>query len=292
MNELSPLARVLDNWSTVAQRLRSARAKQQPVDWSRLALFVAAGLALVVFTAVRYDARVIAGTHTVPHFVTVAFERTTRLGRSDWLLIPSGAVVVLVALGDWRRVRRVYAAAWWEIASFAAVLFVVVAGSGLVTGVIKPIVGRSSPDYLHDGVFAFTPFSVGGYANYSFPSGHATVMAAVAVMAVFVPSVVTAPIVIAAAIVAISRVMIDVHFPSDVVGGVLVGFGVGYVILRLMADAGILFINRRDGSVRCRFGVLRRLHRRHRLGGLFPALRLALGGRNAGRLRPPGRRSL
>jgi len=211
----------------------------------------------------------------------VAFERATRLGQSDWLLIPAGIVVVLVTLGDWRRVGRVYAAAWWEIASFAAVLFVVVAGSGLVTGIIKPIVGRSRPDYLHDGVFAFTPFSVGGYANYSFPSGHATVMAAVAVMAVFVPSAVTTPIVIVAGIVAISRVMIDVHFPSDVVGGALVGFGVGYVILRLMADAGILFINRRDGSVRSRFGVLRRLRRRHGLSGLFPALWIALGGRGA-----------
>ena len=78
---------------------------------------------------------------------------------------------------------------------------------------------------------------------------------------------------------AISRVMIDVHFPSDVVGGVLVG--VGYAILRLMADAGILFINRRDGSVRSRFGVLRRLRRRHGLSGLFPALWIALGGRGA-----------
>ena len=279
MSDYNPLVRMRDNWMLAARRLRIARTKQPPVDWSRLALIVAAGLALVVFTAVLYDARVIAWTHTVPGFVRAAFAWATRFGQSGWLLLPTGTIVILVALGDWRRVSRVNAAAWWEIATFAAVLFVVVAATGLVTDIVKPIVGRFRPDYVHDGVFAFTPLSFGGYAHYSFPSGHATTMAAVAVLAVFVPGIVTTPIVIAAAIVAISRVMIDVHFPSDVVGGVLVGYGVGYVILRLMADAGILFINRRDGSVHSRFGVLRRLHRRHALAGLFPALWVALGGR-------------
>ncbi len=101
-------------------------------------------------------------------------------------------------------------------------------------------------------------------------------MAAVAVLATFVPGVVTVPIIIATAIVAISRVMIDVHFPSDVVAGALVGFGVGYVILRSMADAGIVFISRR-GVVTSRFGVLRRLRRRGQLANLFPALWVALG---------------
>jgi len=99
-------------------------------------------------------------------------------------------------------------------------------------------------------------------------------------MAVFVPSFLTTPIVIAAAMVAFSRVMIDVHFPSDVVGGVLVGFSVGNVILRLMADAGIVLINRRDGSLRSRFGVLRRLRRRPGgLAGLLPSLWIALASR-------------
>ena len=235
--------------------------------------------ALAVFTALVFDVPIIAWTHTVPGFVTVAFKRVTRLGQSDWLLIPSGMVVVIVALGDWRRVSRAYAAAWWEIATFAAALFLVVAVTGIVTDLIKPIVGRMRPDFVHGSVFAFTPLSLSGYANYSFPSGHATTMAAVVLIAAVVPSIVTPPVIVVAAIVATSRVMIDAHFPSDVVAGALVGFGVGYVILRLMANAGIAFVNRPDGGVRSRFGVLRGLRRRDELGALLPALWLALGRR-------------
>ena len=248
------------------------------MDWGRFAAIVAVGLVLVIFTAIFYDARVIAWTETAPSGVRGFFGWVTRFGKSDWLLIPTGIIAVVVALGDWRRVSRTNAAAWWEIGTFAVVLFVVVAASGLATDIVKPIVGRFRPDFVPEGAFAFAPFSLGGYSHYSFPSGHATTMAAVAVIAAFVPSVVTVPIVIATALVAFSRVMISVHFPSDVVGGALIGIGVGYFILRVMADAGILFVRRPNGMIRARFGVLRRLRRRKDgLAGLFPALWTALG---------------
>ncbi len=168
-------------------------------------------------------------------------------------------------------------------------LFVVVAATGLTTDIIKPIVGRFRPDDVADGAFAFAPLSFGGYANYSFPSGHATTMAAVAVMATFVPGIITIPIVIAAALVAVSRVIIGVHFPSDVVGGTLIGFGVGYLILRIMTAAGIVYAVR-AGRRRHRFGTVRRLHRRGgRLAELFPALWTALSpSPPRARILPPG----
>lgn len=289
MSDPGAFARLRGNWAAALGRIRLARSRQPPVDWARVALTVAGGLALVVFVAVLYDARVIAWTRTVPLPVRAGFEWITRFGQSGWLLIPTGLVALVVALGDWRRVSRVNAAAWWEIGTFAAVLFVVVAASGIATDIIKPIVGRFRPDFVPGGgAFAFAPLAFGGYANYSFPSGHATTMAAVAIMAAFVPGVVTAPIVIAAGLVAISRVMIDVHFPSDVVGGSLVGVGVGLVILRLMTLAGIGFVVRPDGRIHRRLGVLSRLRRRRDgYEGLFPALWIALSPRRGGRKPPP-----
>jgi undecaprenyl-diphosphatase len=240
-------------------------------------MLFAAGIALAVLTGWLFDARVIAWTETLPPAVHGFFAWSTRFGQSDWLLIPAGIIVIAIMLGDWRGVSRVNAAAWWEIGSFAAVFFVVVAVPGLVTDIIKPVVGRFRPDFVHEGAFAFAPFSFGGYAHYSFPSGHATTMGAVAVLAAFVPNAVTIPILSATAIVAISRVMIGVHFPSDVVAGALIGAGVGYLILRSMAEAGIVFVKRGDGSVRGRFGVLRRVMRgRAGLAALFPALWTAL----------------
>jgi undecaprenyl-diphosphatase len=268
--------RVRQNWELAARRLRSARRRLQPIDRGRTAFVVLAGVVLIVLVGVLFDARAIAWARTLPPPVHGFFNWITQWGKSGWLLIPSGIVVVVVMLGDWRQVSRASAAAWFEIATFAAVLFVVVAATGLTTDIIKPIVGRFRPDYVEHGAFAFAPLSLGGYANYSFPSGHATTMAAVAVMAVIVPGVVTLPIVVAAGLVAVSRVIVAVHFPSDVVGGALIGFGVGYLILRAMTAAGIVYAVRR-GQRRHRFGTVRRLHRRGgRLAELFPALWTAL----------------
>jgi undecaprenyl-diphosphatase len=280
MDEFNPFQRLRTNWTLFARRLAAARRRQPPVDWRRVGLIVAGGFALVIFVAILYDARVIAWTRTMPGAVRSFFAWATRFGQSDWLLTPTGVIVVVVALADWRRVSRVHAVAWWEIATTAGLLYVLITVSGLVTDIIKPIVGRFRPDFVEHGAFAFAPFTFGGYPHYSFPSGHATTMAAVAILVAFVPSLITTPIVVAAAIVAISRVMIDAHFPSDVVGGALIGLGVGYVVLGAAARAGIVFAERADGNVRGRFGVLRRLSRRPGgLVGLLPALWIALGGR-------------
>jgi membrane-associated phospholipid phosphatase len=270
-------SRLRENWSRASRRLQAARQRRAPVDWRRIVILAIAGLVAVVLTALFFDARVIAWTETLSPAVHGFFAWSTRFGQSDWLLIPAGIIVIVVMLGDWRGVSRINAAAWWEIGSFAAVFFVVVAVPGLVTDIVKPIVGRFRPDFVHEGAFAFAPLSFGGYAHYSFPSGHATTMGAVAVLAAFVPSMVTIPILMATVVVAISRVMIGVHFPSDVVAGALIGASVGYFILRGMAAAGIVFVRRPDGSIRGRFGVLRSVRRgKDGLAALFPALWVAL----------------
>jgi undecaprenyl-diphosphatase len=271
------VSRVRTNWGFAAHRLRAASTRLAPIDRRRAAVLIVTGVALIFVTAILFDARLIAWGRSLPPGVHAVFEWITEWGKSDWLLVPSGVIVVVVLLGDWRRGSRANAGAWFEIATFAAVLFVVVAATGLTTDIIKPIVGRFRPDFVPGGgTFAFAPLSFGGYANYSFPSGHATTMAAVAVMATFVPGVVTIPIVALAALVAVSRVIIGVHFPSDVVGGTLIGFGVGYLVLRVMTAAGIVYAAR-SGVMRYRFGTVRRLRRRGgRLSELFPALWTAL----------------
>jgi undecaprenyl-diphosphatase len=270
-------ARIRTNWNFAAHRLWAARTRLAPIDRKRAAVLIVAGIATIGLAALLFDARLIAWSRALPPGVHDVFGWITRWGESGWLLIPSAVVVVAVLLGDWRRVSRPNAGAWFEIATFAAVLFVVVAATGITTDIIKPIVGRFRPEYVPgSGAFAFAPFSFGGYARYSFPSGHATTMAAVAVMATFVPGIVTIAVVAAAALVAVSRVIVGVHFPSDVVGGALIGFGVGYLILRVMSAAGIVYAAR-GGITRYRFGTIRRLRRRGgRLSELFPALWTAL----------------
>jgi undecaprenyl-diphosphatase len=236
---------------------------------------------LVVLVGALIDAPVIAWAATLPDGVHDFFAAATRFGRSDWLLIPTGVIAIAVAFGDWRHVSRPAVAAWWEVATFAAVLFIVIAATGLATDLLKPIVGRLRPEFAGDSVFTFSPFTLGGYRYYSFPSGHATTMGAVAVFAAFAPGFLTIPIIVLTAVVAVSRVMIGVHFPSDVVGGALIGVGLGYLILRGMADAGIVFVVRENGRIGRRLGVVRRLRRRRAgVRALFRGLWKAWVGRS------------
>ena len=70
--------------------------------------------------------------------------------------------------------------------------------------------------------------------RYSFPSGHATRMVAIAVvLAHYVPSVAVAGYLLAA-VVAICRVLVGVHYVSDVVAGALIGLASAGIVLALL----------------------------------------------------------
>ena len=62
------------------------------------------------------------------------------------------------------------------------------------------------------------------YDRYSFPSGHATRMAAIAtVVGHFAPDLLPASYVLALTV-ALCRVVVGVHYPGDVLAGLLIGF--------------------------------------------------------------------
>jgi undecaprenyl-diphosphatase len=70
--------------------------------------------------------------------------------------------------------------------------------------------------------------------RYSFPSGHATrMMAIAAVLTRFSPSVAIAGYVLAV-VVAVCRVLVGVHYVSDVVVGALIGLTSAGVVLALL----------------------------------------------------------
>ncbi|MFD8999856.1 phosphatase PAP2 family protein [Streptomyces sp. NPDC059582] len=134
---------------------------------------------------------------------------------SAWSTYGLALFPVLMAIGWWRA-RRVGAAA---SVTALAVPFVVVVAFGVDTA-LKALVREDRPCH---GLRVSTLEACPAPGDWSFPSNHAAIAAAAAVALLFVRRRLGAVAVVAACAMAASRVWIGVHYPHDVVAGVLVG---------------------------------------------------------------------
>jgi undecaprenyl-diphosphatase len=105
-----------------------------------------------------------------------------------------------------------------------SLILVILVSDQLSSGLLKPWVGRVRPCFDLASVRLLIP---GQPHSPSFPSGHATNMAAVAVTLYGVNPILGGIGTLVAALVGYSRVYVGVHYPSDVLGGWILGTGVG-----------------------------------------------------------------
>ncbi len=159
----------------------------------------------------------------------------------DWLEDPTtalaGLVVPLYALatvGLWF-LARPYGNPRWKLASASAL---VAAGVALLANqVISHIWERPRPFTAHA---ALTHVLSARTTDPSFPSDHAAAAFAIA-FAVFAFSRRAGTLFLAAAtLIALSRIALGMHYPSDVVAGMLVGLGAAV----LVTHAGQMWISR------------------------------------------------
>jgi undecaprenyl-diphosphatase len=126
-----------------------------------------------------------------------------------------------LVIGVFATLRRpVLAGRLWQL------VLAVVLCYALVDGVLKPAVARARP------FEAVADVRVVGYrpVTYSFPSGHAASAFAGAFIVILMLPRARLALWALAALVAASRVYIGVHYPLDVIAGVLVGMGVGVFV--------------------------------------------------------------
>lgn len=252
------------NFRTLSQRLGRKRDPWGPGDLARYVrngglLLGLAGL-LILASILFLDATATEWARGLTDAVRAPFRFVTRFGKSEWFLVPAGVLGLVLLAARWDRVGRRVAAAWTEIGAFCLFLFAAVAGSGLTTDLVKWIVGRSRPGRFDtDGVLTFTPFASDAI-HYSFPSGHSTTVAAVAVAVILVTRRLSAGVVVTAllaALIAASRVVVRAHFASDVIAGITVGtlFTIGLAVA--LGRTGVAFQRLPGGGLAPKTGAIR-----------------------------------
>ena len=104
-------------------------------------------------------------------------------------------------------------------------IFLILVSDQFGASIIKPLLGRIRPcNVLTD---ALTPLGCTG--SYSFPSNHAINNFAAAVFFYSLFPKLKIILFVVASLMAISRVYLGLHYPSDILGGAIIGAGIGYL---------------------------------------------------------------
>lgn len=226
--------------------------------WWRFALAFVALLAIVVW----FDPWFSATAQAWPKPVNDFFALITDYGLSGWILIPSLILMVLCGALALLIPKRLPKLALVEMTQLYAFIFVGVGLPGLVANLIKRAIGRGRPELLDQvGPMSFENF-FNDWTYQSFPSGHTTTSFAFAFVVGFLSRRWFPWVLLIAIAVGVSRVAVGAHYPTDVLGGIVVGTLGAYAVRAFFAARKWLFALRRDGSVRVRpFAATRRLIR-------------------------------
>lgn len=212
--------------------------------WPWFCLAVILGLALLVPIDVWASRESIAW----PDSWRAPFFFITDYGLSDWVLIPS-LVVLLLALPAVLVLRNHPRRVALEVAMLSGFIFIGVAIPGLISNLIKRLIGRGRPGEFEDvGAFAFENF-VNDWRYQSFPSGHATTAIAMAFVIGFLWPRWFPLFLVIGVVAAISRVPVGMHYPTDVFGGLIVGMLGAYLVRNIFARRGWLFVTLPDGRI-------------------------------------------
>lgn len=194
------------------------------------------------------DGAAIRGVRHLPRWIVAMFDDITDYGKSGWFLWPLGLLLLaLAALPPMLTPisQRVLAAVMVRV----GFLFAAIAVPSLFVTIVKRIIGRARP--MVGGSldpFLYDPFAwKAAYAG--MPSGHATTAFAVLVaFGTLWPRARTA-LLVYALLIAVSRVVVNAHYPTDVLAGALVGIGGAVLVRRYFADRLLGFSVLPDGEI-------------------------------------------
>lgn len=158
-----------------------------------------------------FDERLLATAHAAPPALVPLFHVVTVIG------------------GGWGLFAVLPFAARQQSRAIALRLLAAIVAQSAIVALLKLLVGRVRPCHALGWC---APLAGSAPHDYSFPSGHAAgAFAFAAFVALRVPRW-GAPALVFAALVAASRVVLGVHYPSDVIAGGVLGAAVGALFAR------------------------------------------------------------
>jgi len=177
------------------------------------------------------------------------FEVITDVGKSDWVLIPTGLWILAMIFGGWqpRAFRRKMAVSYLTI--YGSYLFFVVAASGLLAIALKWNIGRARPTLFDETGPLYFDFFAWEAKLSSLPSGHSTTAGALIVALALIAPRLRWLLAVLGLWIAASRVIVGAHYPSDVVAGIIIGGAFSYCCARWMARRRLGFAFDSKGGV-------------------------------------------
>ena len=204
--------------------MREVRSTNQPVSsghtwlrqhrsWLAIALLLLATLLCIALVDAAFE-RIDEPIENVPLVTSVSQMATTAGGRTGGTIL---ALLVIILAG-----RR-----WWWHMGRSVVAGLVIQTT--VVEVLKPLTGRPRPAQC-DGLSIF--YGPAGSEFHSFPSGHAAFAFMLATVAAAYFPRWRWPAYAGAGVIALSRVLLDRHFISDIMIGAFIGYIAAYLVLR------------------------------------------------------------
>jgi membrane-associated phospholipid phosphatase len=214
------------------------------------AIAVAVTAALMVFV----DPGEIAFHQRFPLWMLSVAAFVSDCGKSGWFLVPSAAILLVVAAVASPALGRITYVTLVSIAGRAGFIFVGIGLPGLIETIAKRLIGRARPPLYHaTGPYDFVPFSWKvEYA--SMPSGHATNVFAAAIVIGSVFPRLRVVVWTYAILVGLSRNVLAAHYPSDVFAGAVVGSLGALAVRWWFATHRIGFALGPDGAVHAKPG--------------------------------------
>jgi undecaprenyl-diphosphatase len=256
---------LVGRWSAtvaaIAERTRRVRdrtaAKPAALQISDILMLSAAIILLIAIVGLGLDGIAVVRARAVPGFIRELFWFLSEAGKSQWELYPAGIALIVLLCGRWSVVPWRVRVFWAEIGALVAYCFCAIAGAGIAVNIIKQFIGRARPNSFDAlGPLALRPFRF-GYDFQSFPSGHAATAGALIAIGFLVLPAFRLHLLILALAIAASRVVVIAHYPSDILAGLLFGYGFSLWLAGRFAAAGWAFARTSTGSIRARNAGIR-----------------------------------